>query len=81
MYKVHTIWTDVLHMTNQTIAMEAFREILHIFEHLPEEIKSCADITKVLEKLAKRIILLFDIIDFAKKATNNLIYHSFEILG
>ena len=38
--------------TNETIKEDAFREILHILQKLPEDFSSCNDVKTILEKVS-----------------------------
>ena len=66
---------------NETEKREAFRDILHIIEKLPQDFEGCQEISTLCEKLAKKVLVLMDVTDLAGKAGKNMLFHSFEIMG
>ena len=75
------IYANIWQLTDPNASMQSFRELLHIFQKLPLEFKTCDGIKTILEKLTKRVVLLFDMVDFGARAATNMIYHSFEIVA
>ena len=79
--QIGTIWDDLMQFSNITKRNESIREVLHIIQKMPIEFKGCKEISGVVEKLAKKIIILLDVTDFAVRAAKNLLYNAFPIMG
>ncbi len=79
--QIGTIWDDMLQFSNITKKNESIREVLHIIQKMPIEFKGCKEISGVVEKLAKKVIILLDVTDFAVRAAKNLLYNAFPIMG
>ena len=79
--QIGTIWDDMLQFSNITKKNESIREVLHIIQKMPVEFKGCKEISGVVEKLAKKVIILLDVTDFAVRAAKNLLYNALPIMG
>ena len=79
--QIGVMWDDMLQFSNITKKNESIREVLHIIQKMPLEFKGCKEISAVVEKLAKRVIILLDVTDFAVRAAKNLLYNAFPIMG
>ena len=79
--QIGTIWDDMLQFSNITKKNESIREVLHIIQKMPIEFKGCKEISGVVEKLARKVIILLDIEDFVLRASKNLLYNALPIMG
>ncbi len=48
---------------------------------MPIEFKGCKEISGVIEKFAKKFIILMDIEDFLVRASKNMLFNAFPIMG
>ncbi len=75
------MWDDIMQFSNITKRNESIREALHIIQRLPKELKGCKEITNVVEKLARKLLILMDATDFLVRASKNLLYNALPIMG
>ena len=81
MSKLFQIWDKIWTDDNTTDSKTSFREMLHLIQMLPKDFKGCKGMKTLVEKIVKRVFILFNIVDFATKTTYNMIFHSFDIIG
>ena len=79
--KMGTVWHGMWHLNDNTTGVDNFREMLHILEKLPEDFKACETVTSILEKVARRVFIIFDLFDLLKTLAENLLFHSIQIMS
>ncbi len=79
--RINAVSQDVTYMRAGNNSQEAFRDILHIVEKLPDDLDTCSDIMTLLQALTDRVLQVMDIVDLAKTLTQNLVLHSMGIMN
>ena len=62
-------------------AIQAFKDLYYVLKDLPKEVQHCDGVTEDLEKIVSKMLSAFNFLEFIKNLTNNIMFHSFSLVG